>query len=65
MRIYKLQLHPSEKVQSSYQNHQEENITNLDYMILDCNGKDLMKYDKKQVLVIDVKQFTLNNHEET
>lgn len=65
MRIYKLQLHPSEKVQSSYQNHQEENITNLDYMILDCNGKDLMKYDKKYVLVIDVKPFTLNNYEET
>ncbi|MDU7441826.1 MAG: iron-containing alcohol dehydrogenase, partial [Clostridium sp.] len=34
-------------------------------MILDCNGKDLMKYDKKYVLVIDVKPFTLNNYEET
>lgn len=65
MRVYKLQLYPSEKVQSSYQNHQEENITNLDYKILDCNGKDLMTYDKKYVLVIDVKPFTLNNYEET
>lgn len=65
IRIYILQVYPSEKVQSSYQNHQEETITNLDYMILDTNGKDIMKYDKKYVLVIDVKPFTLNNYEET
>ena len=65
IRIYILQVNPSEKVQSSYQNHQEETITNLDYMILDTNGKDIMKYDKKYVLVIDVKPFTLNNYEET
>lgn len=60
-----MQVYPSEKVQSSYQNHQEENITNLNYMILDTKGKDLMKYDKKYVLVIDVKPFSLNNYEET
>lgn len=65
VRIYMLQMHPSEKVQSSYQNHQEENITNLDYMILDTNGRDMMKYDKKYVLVIDIKPFRLNNYEET
>ena len=60
-----LQIYPSEKVQSSYQNHQEENISNMKYMILDTNGKDLMKYDKKYVLVIDTKPFSLNNYEET
>ncbi len=65
VRIYMLQVYPSEKVQSSYQNHQEENITNMSYMILDTNGRDMMKYDKKYVLVIDVKPFTLNNYEET
>ena len=27
-RLYALQIYPSEKVQSSYQNHQEENISN-------------------------------------
>lgn len=52
-------------VQGSYQNHQEENISNMNYMILDTNGKDLMKYDKKHVLVIDTKPFSLNNYEET
>lgn len=60
-----LQVYPSAKVQSSYQNHQEENISNMNYMILDTNGKDLMKYNKKYVLVIDTKPFSLNNYEET
>ena len=64
-RLFVLQIYPSEKVQSSYQNHQEENISNMNYMILDTNGKDLMKYDKKYVLVIDTKPFSLNNYEET
>ncbi len=60
-----LQVHPSEKVQVSYQNHQMENISNIKYMILDTNGKDLMKYNKKYVLVVDIKPFSLNNYEET
>lgn len=64
-RLYILQIYPSAKVQSSYQNHQEENISNAKYMILDTNGKDLMKYNKKYVLVIDTKPFSLNNYEET
>lgn len=64
-RLYILQIYPSERVQSSYQNHQEENISNMNYMILDTNGKDLMKYEKKYVLVIDSKPFSLNNYEET
>ena len=64
-KLYILQVYPSEKVQSSYQNHQEENISNINYMILDTNGKDLMTYDKKYVLVIDTKPFSLNNYEET
>jgi cell division protein FtsI/penicillin-binding protein 2 len=34
-------------------------------MILDTNGKDLMKYNKKYVLVIDTRPFSLNNYEET
>src|SRR5471030_1789467 len=64
-RLSILQIYPSQKVQSSYQNHQEENISNINYMVLDTNGKDLMKYDKKYVLVIDTKPFSLNNYEET
>lgn len=64
-RLWQLQIYPSEKVVGSYQNHQEENISNMNYMILDTNGKDLMKYDKKYVLVIDTRPFSLNNYEET
>ncbi len=55
---------PSLNVLSSYQNHQEENISSMKYKIYDTNGKDLMRYDKKYVLVIDVRPFTLNNYEE-
>lgn len=65
VRLYLLQIYPSEKVQSSYQNHQEENISNMNYKILDTNKKDLMEYEKKHVLVIDTKPFSLNNYEET
>nr|WP_312292637.1 penicillin-binding transpeptidase domain-containing protein [Clostridium chromiireducens] len=64
-RLYLLQIYPSERVLGSYQNHQEENISDMNYMILDTNGKDLMKYDKKYVLVIDTRPFSLNNYEET
>jgi hypothetical protein len=65
MRLSILQIYPSERVVSSYQNHQEESITDMNYMILDTNGKDLMKYDKKYELVIDTRPFSLNNYEET
>lgn len=64
-RLSMLQVYPSDKVIGSYQNHQEENISNINYMILDTNGKDLMKYNKKYVLVVDTKPFSLNNYEET
>jgi cell division protein FtsI/penicillin-binding protein 2 len=64
-RLSILQVYPSDKVVGSYQNHQEENISNMNYMILDTNGKDLMQYNKKYVLVIDTKPFSLNNYEET
>lgn len=37
----------------------------MNYKILDTNGKDLMKYEQKYVLVIDTKPFSLNNYEET
>ena len=65
IRIAILQIYPSENVQSSYQNHQQENITDMKYSILDTNGNDLIKYKKKYVLVIDTKPFSLNNYEET
>lgn len=65
IRLCILQLKPDDRVVLSYQNHQEENISDMKYMILDCNGKDLMTYKKTYVLVIDTKPFSLNNYEET
>lgn len=65
IRLAVLQLFPSEQVLSQYQNHQSEYISNSRYMILDTNGKDMMNYNKKYVIVIDKKPFTLNNYEET
>ena len=65
IRLAVLQLFPSEQVLSQYQNHQSEQISNSSYMILDTNGKDMMNYNKKYVIVIDKKPFTLNNYEET
>ena len=65
IRLAVLQLFPSEQVLSQYQNHQSEYISNSSYMILDTNGKDMMNYNKKYVIVIDKKPFTLNNYEET
>ena len=47
IRITALQIYPSENVQSSYQNHQQENIRDIKYIILDTNGNDLLKYKKK------------------
>ena len=54
-RLFKLQIYPNEKVVLSYQNHQQENISDMKYMILDTNGKDLMNYNKQYILVIDTK----------
>lgn len=64
-RLSILQVYPSDRVVSSYQNHQEEYISSMNYMILDTNGKDLIKYGKDYNLVIDTKPFSLNNYEET
>lgn len=45
-------------------NTQVENLSETNYMLLDANGKDLMNYKKKYVVVIDSKPFSLNNFEE-
>ena len=65
VRLFFLQVFPTEKVTSQYQNHQSEKITDSKYMILDTNGKEMMKYNKKYYIVIDKKPFSLNNYEET
>ena len=65
VRLYFLQVRPSTQVQGELQNHQIETLAELNYRILDTNGKDLLRYKKKYVLVIDSKPFQLNNYEET
>ena len=53
VRLYFLQVRPSTQVQGELQNHQIETLAELNYRILDTNGKDLLRYKKKYVLVID------------
>ncbi|MBE6070908.1 MAG: penicillin-binding protein 2 [Clostridium butyricum] len=65
IRLFKLQIYPNDKVVLSYQNYQQEDISDMKYMILDTNGRDLMNYSKQYILVIDTKPFSLNNYEET
>ncbi|WP_081006195.1 penicillin-binding transpeptidase domain-containing protein [Clostridium baratii] len=65
VRLYFLQVYPTERVEAQYKNHQTESISDNKYMLLDTNGKDLMEYKKKYILVIDTKPFKLNNYEET
>ena len=60
-----MQVYPTERVEAQYKNHQTESISDNKYMLLDTNGKDLMEYKKKYILVIDTKPFKLNNYEET
>lgn len=64
-RLFYLQVFPSSQVLSGYEAMQSENISDSKYRLLDTNGKDLIKYNKKYVLVIDKKPFSLNNYEET
>lgn len=65
VRLYFLQVYPTERVEAQYKNHQTESISDSKYMLLDTNLKDLMEYKKKYILVIDTKPFKLNNYEET
>lgn len=65
VRLYFLQLHPSEMVSGQMQNHQSENISQMRYNILDTNGKNMLVYNKEYVMVLDTEPFRLNNYEET
>ena len=60
IRLYFLNVHPTERVEANYKNHQTENISESTYMLLDTNGKNLIEYKKVYVLVIDSKPFSLN-----
>jgi cell division protein FtsI/penicillin-binding protein 2 len=60
-----LQVYPTQEVKSQYKNQQSELITNSKFMILDTNNRDMMKYNKKYILVIDKKPFSLNNYEKS
>lgn len=64
-RLYFLQVHPTEMVTGEMTNHQTEDISQVRYKILDTNGKDMLNYSKKYIMVLDTKPFMLNNYEET
>lgn len=63
IRLFMLQVYPSAEVVSQYRNHQSEIITDCKYSVLDTNYKDLIRYNKKYILVIDKEPFSLNNYE--
>lgn len=65
LRLYFLQVHPSLIVEGKIENYQAENLSQMNYRIFDTNGKDLMAYNKKYIVVLDTKPFMLNNYEET
>ena len=65
IRLYFLQVRPSLVVGGEIENYQAENLSQMKYRIFDTNGKDLMTYNKKYILVLDTKPFMLNNYEET
>lgn len=64
-RLYTLQISPSEKVEAQVNNYQSEIITQTKYRIFDTNGKDLLRYKKKYIVILDTSPFMLNNYEET
>lgn len=65
IRLAYLQIFPTETVESQYQLLQQENATNSKFMVLDTNGKNLINYNLKYIVVFDKKPFSLNNYEET
>ncbi len=65
VRLYFLQVHPSLIVEGEIENYQAENLSQMNYRVFDTNGKDLMSYNKKYIVVLDTKPFMLNNYEET
>ncbi|NLL29489.1 MAG: penicillin-binding protein 2, partial [Clostridiales bacterium] len=65
IRLAFLQINPSEKVSGEMNNYQLENLSQMKYRIFDTNGKDLLDYSKKYIIVLDSKPFMLNNYEET
>ena len=61
VRLYFLQVHPSLIVEGEIENYQAENLSQMNYRVFDTNGKDLMSYNKKYIVVLDTKPFMLNN----
>ena len=65
IRLFFLQVYPTQEVKSQYRNQQSEIVTDTNYMILDTNNKDLMEYNKKYIMVLDKKPFSLNNYQKS
>lgn len=65
IRLVFLQIHPSSIVSGEGENYQSEVLSQMNYRVFDVNGKDLMTYNKKYIVVLDINPFMLNNYEET
>lgn len=64
-RLCILQVSPSEKVEAQVNNYQLETISQMKYRIFDTNGRDLLKYKKEYIVILDISPFMLNNYEES
>lgn len=64
-RIYFLQVHPVSDVLNNYTNEQVEVTSDNSFNVYDKNMVDLCDYNKKYIIVIDKKPFSLNNYENT
>lgn len=65
LRLYFLQVYPSEVVAVEMTNHQVENISDVKYRVFDTLGVDMITSKIEHVMVLDTKPFMLNNYEET
>ena len=65
IRLYILMMYPTTSVQGELENHQVEYTSDSNYKLFDANGKSLINYKSKYVMVLDTKPFKLNNYEET
>ena len=65
IRLFFLMIKPTSTVQGELENHQVEYTSDSNYKLFDANGKSLINYKSKYVMVLDTKPFKLNNYEET
>ena len=62
VKLFFLQIFPTEEVISQYTNNQSEVVMDQRYQVFDVNNKDLVNYKINYIVVFDNKPFQLNNY---